>query len=53
MAASLTLFVIATAVFLVGTEIRVRAEDRLLERQFGEQFRRYRRSTSAYIPLLR
>jgi len=53
MAASLVLFVIATAVFLLGTEIRVRSEDRLLEAQFGEQFRAYRRSTSAYIPFLR
>jgi protein-S-isoprenylcysteine O-methyltransferase Ste14 len=53
MAASPLLFVIATAVFLVGTEIRVRIEDRLLAARFGEQFEQYRRSTSAYLPPLR
>ena len=53
MAASSLLFVVATAVFLVGTEIRVRIEDRLLAARFGEQFKEYRRSTRAYLPLLR
>jgi protein-S-isoprenylcysteine O-methyltransferase Ste14 len=53
MAASPLLFVIASAVFLVGTEIRVRIEDRLLSARFGEQFEQYRRSTRAYLPLLR
>ncbi|WP_263365052.1 methyltransferase family protein [Edaphobacter bradus] len=53
MAASPLLFVVATAIFLVGTEIRVRAEDRLLEARFGQQFLEYRRSTRAYVPLLR
>jgi len=53
MAASPLLFVIATAVFLVGTEIRVRIEDRLLAARFGEQFDQYRRSTRAYLPLVR
>jgi protein-S-isoprenylcysteine O-methyltransferase Ste14 len=47
------LFAIATAVFLAGTEMRVRIEDRLLEARFGEQFREYRHSTRAYLPLLR
>ncbi len=32
------LFLAATAVFLVGTEIRVRIEDRLLKRRFGNEF---------------
>ena len=40
MAASPFLFAAATAVYLVGTEIRVRIEDRLLEARFGEQFRK-------------
>ncbi|MBS1820990.1 MAG: isoprenylcysteine carboxylmethyltransferase family protein [Acidobacteria bacterium] len=53
MAAPLWLFVAATAVFLSGTEIRVRIEDRLLEEHFGDEARQYRRSTSAYIPFLR
>ena len=53
MTASPALFVVATLVFLVGTEIRVRVEDRLLAARFGEQFEQYRRSTPAYLPLLR
>ncbi|HEY6413814.1 MAG TPA: isoprenylcysteine carboxylmethyltransferase family protein [Edaphobacter sp.] len=53
MAASPLLFVVATGVFLVGTEIRVRVEDRLLAARFGEEFENYRRSTRAYLPLLR
>jgi protein-S-isoprenylcysteine O-methyltransferase Ste14 len=52
-AASPLLFAIATLVFLVGTEIRVRIEDHLLAAHFGEQFEQYRRSTRAYLPLLR
>jgi len=52
-AAPLWLFVLATVVFLVGTEIRVGIEDRLLEERFGEAFDQYRRSTRAYIPLIR
>jgi protein-S-isoprenylcysteine O-methyltransferase Ste14 len=53
MAASPVLFAVATAVFLMGTEIRVRIEERLLAARFGEQFEQYRRSTRAYLPLLR
>lgn len=44
--------VIALPVFLVGTAIRTRLEDRLLEQQFGERFRDYRGSTPALIPRL-
>jgi protein-S-isoprenylcysteine O-methyltransferase Ste14 len=47
------LFVAATVVFLIGTEIRVQIEDRLLKERFGEGFRDYQRSTSAYIPFVR
>jgi protein-S-isoprenylcysteine O-methyltransferase Ste14 len=39
--------------FLIGTEIRVRVEDRLLAERFGEQFQQYQRRVAAYIPLLR
>jgi protein-S-isoprenylcysteine O-methyltransferase Ste14 len=53
MAATPWLFIVATAVFLTGTEIRVRIEDRLLEERFGDEAREFRRSTSAYIPLIR
>jgi protein-S-isoprenylcysteine O-methyltransferase Ste14 len=52
-AAPLWLFVVATIVFLVGTEVRVRIEDRLLAERFGVAFAGYRRSTRAYLPLLR
>jgi protein-S-isoprenylcysteine O-methyltransferase Ste14 len=53
MAATPWLFLVATAVFLTGTEIRVRIEDRLLEDRFGESFRAYRSSTPAYLPFIR
>jgi protein-S-isoprenylcysteine O-methyltransferase Ste14 len=41
---------IAVAVLLIGTEIRVRVEDALLADHFGEQFREYRNSVGAYLP---
>jgi len=44
--------VIAIPLFLIGTAIRTRLEDALLEQQFGETFRDYRRSTPALIPKL-
>jgi len=44
---------IAVAIYIVGTEIRVRTEDRLLASRFGEAFEQYRQSVPAYIPLLR
>jgi protein-S-isoprenylcysteine O-methyltransferase Ste14 len=52
-AAHLWLFAVGTIVFLMGTEIRVRIEDRLLGERFGVAFAGYRRSTRAYVPLLR
>lgn len=47
------LFAIALVIFLAGTEIRVRVEDNLLASHFGDQFRTYQQTVSAYIPLLR
>jgi protein-S-isoprenylcysteine O-methyltransferase Ste14 len=44
---------LSIAVFIAGTEIRVRAEDRLLASRFGAQFTAYRREVPAYIPFLR
>lgn len=41
---------VALPVFFAGTAIRTRLEDGLLEKQFGEKFRDYRRSTPALIP---
>lgn len=52
-AAPLWLFVLATVIFLAGTEIRVGIEDRLLAERFGDAFDQYRRSTQAYLPLIR
>lgn len=45
--------VICLAVCLYGTEIRVKAEDGLLERRFGSQFIDYRSRVPAYLPFLR
>jgi protein-S-isoprenylcysteine O-methyltransferase Ste14 len=42
--------VIAIPVYLAGTLIRTRIEDRLLETKFGEEFRDYARTTPALIP---
>ena len=39
--------------FVIGTEIRVRAEERLLAARFGEEFARYKATTPAYLPFLR
>jgi protein-S-isoprenylcysteine O-methyltransferase Ste14 len=46
-------FALAVVVFIVGTEIRVRTEDRLLASRFGDRFRDYQRSVPAYIPFLK
>jgi protein-S-isoprenylcysteine O-methyltransferase Ste14 len=47
------LFLAAVVVFVVGTEIRVRTEEKLLASHFGEEFTNYKRSTPAYIPFLK
>jgi len=44
---------VLVAVFLAGTEIRVRTEDRLLASRFPEAFREYRKKVPAYLPLVR
>ena len=49
----LPLFLLALVVFLIGTEIRVRIEDKLLASQFGEKFQQYQRSVPAYIPFIK
>lgn len=41
---------VAVPVFLIGTTIRTRIEDRLLEQSFGDTFRDYRGSTPALLP---
>ncbi|HMF53913.1 MAG TPA: isoprenylcysteine carboxylmethyltransferase family protein [Edaphobacter sp.] len=52
-ATPLWLFIAATVVFIAGTEVRVKIEDRLLKDRFGENFLRYQRSAAAYVPLVR
>jgi protein-S-isoprenylcysteine O-methyltransferase Ste14 len=47
------LFTAAVIFFVIGTEIRVRAEDRLLAERFGETFAEYRKRVPAYVPLVR
>src|SRR4051812_45074721 len=38
------------ALFIAGTEIRVRTEDALLASRFGDKFRVYQKAVPAYIP---
>lgn len=52
MVAPLPLLVISTVVFMIGTEIRVRIEDRLLSSLFRDQFQQYQREVPAYIPFI-
>jgi protein-S-isoprenylcysteine O-methyltransferase Ste14 len=44
--------IVTVPVFLAGTMIRTRIEDRLLEDRFGDSFRHYARTTPALIPKL-
>ena len=53
MITSWPLFVTAIVVFILGTEIRVRIEDKLLASRFGDRFHTYHRSVGAYIPFLK
>ncbi|HVT95976.1 MAG TPA: isoprenylcysteine carboxylmethyltransferase family protein [Acidobacteriaceae bacterium] len=46
-------FAVAVVFFVIGTEIRVRSEERLLESHFGDRYRDYRARTDAWIPFLR
>jgi protein-S-isoprenylcysteine O-methyltransferase Ste14 len=47
------LLVAGVIFFLIGTEIRVRAEEGLLAARFGEEYARYKAETVAYIPFIR
>jgi protein-S-isoprenylcysteine O-methyltransferase Ste14 len=44
--------VVAAPLFLIGTAIRVREEEKLLTGQFGDGYRAYARATPAFIPRL-
>lgn len=41
---------VAIAVFLIGTSIRIRIEERLLREMFGSEFETYARSVPALVP---
>ena len=43
----------AVTLYILGTEIRVRVEDRLLASRFGQRFESYRGRVAAYIPGVR
>jgi protein-S-isoprenylcysteine O-methyltransferase Ste14 len=49
----LPLLTLSVLVFIAGTEIRVRIEDKLLASRFGAGFLDYQRNVPAYIPFLR
>lgn len=44
---------IAVALFVAGTEIRVRVEDGLLRERFGEKFLAWQKAKPAYLPFVR
>jgi protein-S-isoprenylcysteine O-methyltransferase Ste14 len=44
---------ILLALYILGTEIRVRTEERLLASRFPEEFAAYRHKVPAYIPFVR
>jgi protein-S-isoprenylcysteine O-methyltransferase Ste14 len=46
------LFLASLIFFVIGTEIRVRTEEKLLASRFGEEFQEYKRTVPAYIPFL-
>lgn len=47
------MWIAGTTLFVIGTEIRVRAEDRLLADRFQQQFESYREHVHAYVPFIR
>jgi protein-S-isoprenylcysteine O-methyltransferase Ste14 len=49
----LPVLLVSTLLFMIGAEIRVRIEDRLLASRFGDQFQDYQKTVSAYIPFLK
>jgi protein-S-isoprenylcysteine O-methyltransferase Ste14 len=53
MTASLPVLLIAIVLFVIGTEIRVRIEDKLLAARFGDEFLEYQRTVGAYVPFVK
>jgi protein-S-isoprenylcysteine O-methyltransferase Ste14 len=50
--APLYLLLICVALFLIGTTVRIRIEERLLAARFGESFTRYQQQASRLIPFI-
>jgi protein-S-isoprenylcysteine O-methyltransferase Ste14 len=46
------LFLFALVLFVVGTEIRVRTEEKLLATRFGGEFQDYKSNVRSYIPFV-
>jgi protein-S-isoprenylcysteine O-methyltransferase Ste14 len=46
------LFIASLVLFVIGTEIRVRTEEKLLAARFGAEFQEYKKSVATYIPFL-
>jgi protein-S-isoprenylcysteine O-methyltransferase Ste14 len=44
---------VSVIAFLAGTEVRIRAEEKLLAGHFGASFSDYRKRTYAYLPFIR
>jgi len=42
--------VASVGLFFIGTEVRVRTEEKLLATRFGEEFESYKREVPAYLP---
>jgi protein-S-isoprenylcysteine O-methyltransferase Ste14 len=49
----LPILLLSMLLFIIGTEIRVRIEEKLLASRFGDEFRDYQRTVSPYIPFLK
>jgi protein-S-isoprenylcysteine O-methyltransferase Ste14 len=47
------MWIAAAIFFIAGTEIRIRAEDRLLGERFPQEFADYRSRVRAYLPFIR
>jgi protein-S-isoprenylcysteine O-methyltransferase Ste14 len=48
----MVVLLLSAALFMIGTQIRVRIEDSLLAARFGDDFRDYQSKVSAYVPFL-
>ena len=48
----LPVLLVAVGVYLLGTRLRTRSEERLLRRQFGEEYVRYAREVPSLVPRL-